>query len=221
VVPPPTRQALPQLAEPVPPQVVAGAEPPADEPIAASGPGPERRPSADGAGAIELLIVGVVTLLLGVVIATMQDEYSRIWVVSAHLLVYAAHWLFVGFTQATGVRRALSTVLGVSGLAAVGLIGARPPVYLEYWDVVASPLYLFWVIAGVVQIGAAVAGGPRPARALEITAGVLATAFGLLVIYLVSRQAGPILAVSFGHFAIVLGIIWVVAGLRRRRAVAP
>jgi uncharacterized membrane protein HdeD (DUF308 family) len=77
------------------------------------------------------------------------------------------------------------------------------------------------VFAGALQIGAAATGGPRPARTLELIAGVLATSFGLIVIYLVARQPGPTLGVTFGCFGIVLGIIRVVAGLRRRRAVNP
>jgi hypothetical protein len=225
VTPSPAEQALPERGEPVPPEAVAAIEPAADEPGAT--PVLERRPAADGAGAgagaVELLIVGVVTLFLGVVLAAMRDEESRIWVITAQLLVYAAHWLFVGYApgEASGVRRVLSTVLAVSALAAIGLIIAGPPVNLAYWDIPESPLYLFWVFAGVLQIGAAVAGDARPTRALEVVAGGLATSFGLIVIYLVARQAGPMLAVSFGGFAIGLGIVWVVAGLRRRLAIAP
>ena len=213
LAPPPAEQASPMPVAPVPPEVVAGGEPGAE---------PDRRPSADGAGAVELLIVGMVTLFLGVVIAAMRDEDARIWLITAQLLVYAAHWLFVGYApgEATGMRRVLCTVLGGSVLAAIALIIARPPVYLAYWDVRESPLYLFWVFAGVLQIGAAVAGGARPARALEVTAGVLATLFGLIVIYLVAGQAETILAVSFGWIGIGLGITWVIAGLRRRRAPA-
>jgi uncharacterized membrane protein HdeD (DUF308 family) len=92
------------------------------------------------------------------------------------------------------------------------------PQYLAYWKIPETPLYLFWLIAGVLEIGAALLGGSRPTRSLELLSGGLTVAFGLLVLYLVNQQSDSALLLSFSLYFIALGVTWVFIGLRRRGA---
>jgi uncharacterized membrane protein HdeD (DUF308 family) len=103
-------------------------------------------------------------------------------------------------------------------LVLVSLLSDRP-VYLEYWKIRETPLYLLWLVAGVLEIGTALAGGSRPTRTIELVSGGLTAAFGLLILYLVNQESTQTWMVAiFSLYFTALGVTWILIGLKRRRA---
>jgi uncharacterized membrane protein HdeD (DUF308 family) len=109
-------------------------------------------------------------------------------------------------------------ILGALALLVVVWLVADLPLYLEYWKIPATPLYLFWLLAGMLEIGAALLGESRPTRPLELVSGGLTAAFGLLVLYLVAQESDSAWVRSFSLYFIAVGVTWVLIGLRRQRA---
>jgi hypothetical protein len=110
-------------------------------------------------------------------------------------------------------------ILGAWALAVVVWLLLDLPTYLDYWKIRETPLYLFWPVAGMLEIGAAIVGGPRHTRRLELVSGGLAIAFGLLIYYLVNREAVVAWVVGgFSVYFIALGVTWGLNGLSRRKA---
>jgi hypothetical protein len=104
-------------------------------------------------------------------------------------------------------------------LLAVIWLAADLPYYMAYRGIRDTPLHLFWLPAGVLEIGAAVFGGSRPTRRLELVAGGLTAGLGLLILYLVNQESGTAWLVgSFSLYFIAVGVTWVLIGLIRRRA---
>jgi hypothetical protein len=167
--------------------------------------------------AYEALSVGAVMILLGVVLLGMRDEAAQADVVIALIALYAAHWLYRACVPETrGIRRLPAALIGTAGILTVGWLVALPLQYLAYWSINRTPLYAFWILAGLLEIVAVLALGPG--RVLEWVAAGWGVAFGLVLFYLVAGEVGGSLAPAFGFYGVGLGVVWVLAGVQRRKA---
>ena len=205
---------------PTPPQAAPPSQPPA-----ASGADPTAAPSSDrrspwpGRVAIVMQVAGGLTALLGLVLLTVDGDPDKIGTIAILLALYGAVWVLLACVpgEATRIRRIMLAVLGASALLAVAWLAAKPPQYLEYWEVRDTVLYLFWLIAGLLEIDAALFGGPRPTRRLELVSGILGAALGALIIYFVNQE-WPGYLYLFSLYFLALGVVWILIGRTRRRA---
>jgi hypothetical protein len=167
-----------------------------------------------------MLIAGGCSALLGLVLPTINSDPVKLGTITTQIAVYGVSWTLLASVpgEATRGRRIMLAILGALALLVVVWLVADLPLYLEYWKIPATPLYLFWLLAGMLEIGAALLGESRPTRPLELTSAGLTTAFGLLVLYLVAQQSDSAWVRSFSLYFIALGVTWVLIGLRRRQA---
>jgi hypothetical protein len=218
--PPPAAAASAPLVGPEP-----SPQPPAEQSAApaAGAAGPpisDRRSPWPGRVAVVMLIAGGLTALLGIILPTIDGDENKIGTITIQIAVYAVSWILLACVpgEATRGRRIMLAIVGAWALLVVVWLASDPPLYLAYWEIPETPLYLFWLIAGVLEIGAVFLGGSRPTRSLELVSSGLTIAFGLLILYLVNQQADSALVLSFSLYFIALGATWVFIGLRRRRA---
>jgi hypothetical protein len=214
--------------EPVPeaPARPAGGQastPPTPAPATAGPAGPPvagRRPAPPAWIAIPMLVAGGFTVLLGMLLPTVKGDEDKVSTIAIQIVVYAASWILLASApgEATRGRRIMLAVLGAWALLVAVWLFAEPSLYLAYWKMPDTPLYLFWLVAGVLEVGAAVLGGARPTRVLELVSGGLSTTLGLLILYLVNQQTDAAWVGSFSLYFIALGVTWVLIGLVRRRA---
>jgi Caspase domain len=207
--------AAPQVASPPLAQA-----PPASGPAPTAPPATDRRSPWPGRVAIAMLTAGGLTVLLGLILPTIEGDADKIGTIAIQIVVYGAVWALLASTpgEATLGRRIILAVLGASALVVVVVLVATSPEYLEYWKIRETPLFLFWLIAGALEIGAALLGGARPTRRLELVSGTLSAILGVLIIYIVNQQSSG-LVVAFSLYFVALGAVWVLIGLVRRRAV--
>jgi peptidoglycan/LPS O-acetylase OafA/YrhL len=168
-----------------------------------------------------MLLAGGFTVLLGIILPTINGDSDKIRTITIQIAVYAVAWALLACApgEATRGRRIMLAILGAWALLVVVRLLSNLPLSLEYWKIRETPLYLFWLFAGVLEIGAALLGGSRPTRRLEWVSGGLAVAFGLLILYLVNQQSDSAWWVSsFSVYFIALGVTWILIGLRRRGA---
>jgi hypothetical protein len=212
---PPQAQASPPQAQASPPQAQAPTSGPSPTAPPASG-----RPPWPGRIAVAILSAGVVTVLLGLILPTLEGDEAKIGAIAIQIAVYGAAWVLLACApgEATLGRRIILAVLGGWALLILVALVADFPQYLEYWKIPETPLYLFWLVAGALEIGAALLGGTRPTRRLELVSGTLTAILGLLIIYIVNQQWSG-LVVSFSLYFVTLGAVWVLIGLTRRRAI--
>jgi hypothetical protein len=218
-VPPPTsvpQQSVSQRATVVGPYAVPTSS--------RTGAGPERS-WWDAVVAYEMLAVGAFTVGLGLVLLALQDEQTQSRIVMVQIAVYAVHWIVSAAVPGDGrsVRRIPAGLLGAAAIVTLTWLVAEPPHYLSYWSIHDTPLYGFWIVAGLLEIAATIAGGEsRIARPLEWVAAGWGLAFGVVLFSLVASQVDGSLGVAFALYSLGLGVVWVIAGLQRRgELIAP
>ena len=168
-----------------------------------------------------MLLAGGCIALFGLILPTINGDDYKIGIVTIQIAVYAATTLLLAATldQASRGRRIMLAILGAAAVLVVVWLISTHPLYIAYWKIRETPLYLFWLVAGALEIGATLFGGSRPTRRLELTSGVFSAAFGALILYLVNQSANESWMVgSFSLYFIALGVTWVLTGLSRRRA---
>jgi hypothetical protein len=168
-----------------------------------------------------MLLAGGISVLIGIILPTINGDEYKLRAITVQIVVYALSLAVLAYApgEATPGRRIVLAIHGAFASVVVVTLVLEFPVYLEYWGIVGTVLYVFWLLAGVLELGAALLGGSRPTRPLELGSGGLTTAFGLLILFLVKQQAPGIAVVaSFSLYFIAFGVIWVLIGLGRRRA---
>jgi hypothetical protein len=205
----PSSQATPPAQPSAPSETDSTAAPPAG-----------RRSPWPARVAVTMQVAGGLTILLGLILLTVDGDPAKIGTIAILLAVYGAVWILLACIpgEASRIRRIMLAVLGASALLAVAWIAVKRPQYLEYWGIQETPLNLFWLIAGLLEIDAALFGGARPTRRLELISGILGTALGALIIYFVNQQ-WPGYVYLFSLYFVALGVVWVLIGLARRRAI--
>jgi hypothetical protein len=213
--------ATPSQVAPAPPPQ----PPPAQPAIPAAGPTgtpvSDRRSPWPGRVAAAMLLAGGLNVLLGVILPTINGDEDKIGTITIQIAVYAASWIFLAGApgEATRGRRIMLAIVGAWALLLFAWLVSERPVYVEYWKIRDTRLYLFWLVAGALEIGAALLGGSRPTRRLELVSAGLTVAFGALILYLVNQEADqPWLVGSFSLYFIALGVTWILIGWKRRRA---
>jgi hypothetical protein len=216
--------APPQIPPQIPPQQLPPKSPAARPAIPAAGPtGPphsEHRSPWPGLVSVAMLLAGGITVLLGIILPAISADKAKAGTITFQIAVYAVSWALLAGApgEATRGRRIMLAILGASALLVVAWLVLDLPLYLQYWKIPETPLYLFWLFAGVLEIGAALLGGSRPTRRLELISGGLTGVFGLLILYFVAQQWDLALVRGFSLYFIALGVTWVLIGLSRRRA---
>lgn len=218
--------AAPVTAVLLPAEAASAPQPPAAHTVTQAG-GPALPPRTEqhsrwpGGVAITLLLAGSLTVLLGIVLPTINGDQDKIRTITIQIAVYAGSWTLLTCApgEATRVRRIILAAVAAWALLAVIWLASDLPNYLTYWGIPNTPLQLFWLPAGVLEIAAAVFGGSRPTQRLEVVAGGLAAGLGLLILYLVNQESGTAWLVgSFSLYFIAVGVTWILIGLTRRRA---
>jgi hypothetical protein len=227
---PATAAPTPAAAAPTP--ATAASDPataapgPATAAPAPATPGPAgpavagRRPAPRAWIATAILVAGGFTALLGILLPIIEGDEDKISTITVQILVYAAAWILLASApgEATQGRRIMLALIGVAALVVAALLFAEPPLYLAYWKISETPLFLFWLIAGVLEVSAALYGGIRPTRVLELVSGGLAITLGVLILILVNQQTDAAWVAIFSLYFIAVGVTWVLIGLARRRA---
>jgi hypothetical protein len=170
--------------------------------------------------AVLMLVAGAGNVLLGVALPTIKGDQARIRTFTIQITVYAVCWAVLAAAprDANRVRRITLAALGAVALLVVVWLIANSMLYLDYWELRETPLYYFWLVAGALEISAALLGGSRPTRRLELVSGALTTAFGLFLLYSVNQEWSPGWTVGSGSlYLITLGLTWVLIGLSRYR----
>jgi hypothetical protein len=165
-----------------------------------------------------MLCAGGFSALLGAVLPTVQGDKGRIVTITTQIVVYAAVCALLAFTdgRAARARRVVLAVLGAWAMVIAVWLAVDLPLYLDFWKVRETPLYWFWLPAGVLEIGAALLGAPRRTRPLELLSGGLTTTLGLLILYLVNQESTSAWVPTFSGYLIAMGLIWILTGLKRR-----
>ncbi len=201
--------------QPAPARPATPAAGPAGPPIS------DRRALWQGRVAAATLLAGGLNILIGVLLPTVEGEEDKVGTIAIQIAVYAAFWIFLAGApgEATRGRRIMLAILGTWSLLVAVSLAVDLPLYLQYWKISETRLYLFWLVAGTLEIGAALIGGSRPTWRLELVSAGLTTAFGMLILYLVAQEAELAWIVgSFSLYFIALGVTWILIGWKRRRA---
>lgn len=155
--------------------------------------------------------VGLVSLVLGYFVLDYEDqsEYDVVGLLLAvHLAVYSALRL-VQSADAHGppVR---SVLLMTSGVLAVVLAALTWPSPDEAW-----PVYLYWLVDGVIGAFTSMRSGAGPRRALELPVSLASAAIGAVTLVLIATSWDDNLgrvSVVMGFWLLVLGVALLVLG---------
>jgi hypothetical protein len=164
-------------------------------------------------------VAGILAAALGLTILGLPQESAQGIGVTVLVAVYAAFWLISAVRPGTDplLRRITAGVIGAGTVIVVIMLCLEPLYYLSYWGINRTALNGFWIAAGLLEAGAAVAAGHRRSQPAAVQAG-WNLVFGLLLFVLVAGQVNGNLGVAFGLHGVGLGVIWVVDGLQRRTA---
>jgi uncharacterized membrane protein HdeD (DUF308 family) len=200
-------------------QITPPSQPPGPSATDPAAPFSDRRSPWPERAAITMQVAGGLTVLLGLILLTIDGDPAKIGTTAILLAVYGVVWVLLACLprEAPG-RRIVLAVLGTSALLVVIWLAWERPQYLQYWEIRHTPLILFWLIAGLLEIGAAILGGSTPTRRLELVSGILGVALGTLILYSVNQEWTGY-AYLFSVYFMALGVVWVLIGVARRRVI--
>lgn len=198
--------------------------PPASVPRATTSATTPTRPPPPAGGhvpssltTVVAILVGIITLFLGLsALGNLdQDPNSAVTELYIQLIIYSVFRLRRSF-DAGQVGEGRQTVLVVFGvltlLSVLGLLafGAQLTVFIA----------VFWLIAGVIDVFAALQGDSRPTQRWEIVSGALGALAGILatILTLSSASDRPMI-ITLGIWLILLGVLVVMIGLKQRYTV--
>ncbi|THJ37606.1 hypothetical protein [Candidatus Frankia alpina] len=175
-------------------------------------------------GAVAAMFAGGLTMLLGVLIASMSNSEAKAGLLGFQMLVYGVFRLvqiFVADELRARRRGPFLAILAAGSLAAgvVVLSYAQD----DFYNVPRAAFALFWIIGGPAEVVSALRAGSHPGRRLEILFGVLGTVAGWLIgIATTDTQIflRKIQVVSLETWLILLGVIIAVIGFKLHNAVA-
>jgi len=153
------------------------------------------------------LIVGLVTLALGIIIVTWPKATIGVLAVllGIQLLLFGSFNIVrsIAAGDASGGARVLFALLGVFSIA-VGVLALRD--LFQTVEVIAILFGLTWLIGGIIEFVSLLAGPARSGRGWSILLAILTVIAGIIVL---SYPAPSLvtLAVLFGVWLIVWGAI--------------
>jgi hypothetical protein len=165
---------------------------------------------------------GVAFVVAALVGFAATEDLTRLRAGAVVLSLYAVSWALLTVAdrdRPVAGRIATGLIAALALLPAIFLVSSGS-VYFQYWSIQDSPLVWFYLVAGPLEVAAAVSGGRRPARVPEIVSGVLAALLGVAILLAVNRSVEGVVPAAFGGYALLAGLTWTVAGILRRRSVA-
>ena len=175
-------------------------------------PAPERRQRTRSVnprtGAVVAVAAGALAVLLGVAMFAVEATDTKVYLAEAHLGLFAAYWLWQA-VERRGVRRVVPILLVLwTGTTLAWMIAAHW-FYMEEYALDGTPLTTFWLIAGVLVAAGAIG---RPDPTLDLLAGALTAAYGLVVLVITQGGSDTAFAISWAYFVIVTGLVWLAVG---------
>jgi uncharacterized membrane protein HdeD (DUF308 family) len=164
-----------------------------------------------------LVIRGIVGIAVGIV--------SFLWpglTVDALVILFGAYALFDGVVNLTGAVRAAEAQERWGVLLLEGVVGILAAAATVLWPAVTTLALVFiigaWaILTGVAEIGAAIKIGRHvTGEWLLAIAGVLSILFGILILA-VPLAGALVIALWFGAYAFIFGVVLLSLGLRLRR----
>jgi uncharacterized membrane protein HdeD (DUF308 family) len=163
------------------------------------------------------LVAGLLAILFGIVVLVWPG-------ISAVVLIYlfGAWILIAGVVELAAAFAAPAGPGGACLLVVAGLLGILIGIVSFAWPLVTGLAIVFiiaiWaIIRGVVEVVAAFGGTQVRDRGLLALSGIVATLFGIALLVFPLGGA-TFLVYLIGAFALVYGLLQVIAGLRLRRA---
>lgn len=165
-----------------------------------------------------VLAYGLITAALGIAMLVWPQATLVVaaTLFAAFLIANGVFQVIAAFssTAVSGGIRALVGLLGALSFL-VGLLCLRSP--LQTMVVIALVVGAWWLISGVIETVAAIAGGPAPHRGWRIAMGLVSVAAGVLVLMYPGISLGTFVLV-LGIWLVVYGAIAVVSAFRLRSA---
>lgn len=194
--------------------------PPASVPRATtSAATPTRPPSPDGwhvpsrLTTVAAILVSTITVFVGLgVLVTLDDPVGASVALYVQLIFYGVLRLVQSLAagQVESGRQSWLLIFGVLALLGVlGLLafGAQLKVFIA----------VFWVIAGVIDVFAALRGDSRPSWRWEIVSGVLGASAGILATILtLSLASVEPMIITLGIWLILLGVLVLMIVFKQR-----
>jgi uncharacterized membrane protein HdeD (DUF308 family) len=137
-------------------------------------------------------------------------------VIGLQLLVNGVVRLVQSFAadDGSGGERTLVALLGIFSIL-VGVLCLRN--ILQTVTVLAILVGLFWLVGGIIEVIGGLSTGSVPGRGWRLLSGALGVVAGIAVLAYPGISLGA-LAVVFGVYLLLFGVISIVAGLAVRRA---
>jgi len=179
-------------------------------------PGTERQPVPDVIGAWQtLVIVGVVTLILGLIVAFHPSGSLNVIAVLIGLLVIISGIFHL--VRMFGSAESHRVWMGISGLLLIvlGVILIRH-LHLTV-ALIGLIIGISWIIQGVSALAVSLSGGGEDGRGWWIFFGIVSL-LGGIIITVVPVKSVTVLAVLAGIWFIVEGIFEIIGGLMLRSA---
>ncbi|HEU4347307.1 MAG TPA: caspase family protein [Actinoplanes sp.] len=152
---------------------------------------------------------GVLALILGLMMFAVQDTNTTVRLAEAHLGLYAAYWLWRAVTR-RGVQRVAPALLVLWTAFTLAWMLAIGWYYMEEYALEGTPLTGFWLLAGLL-VAASTIG--RRYVTLDLLAGALAVAYGLVVVVVTQRESDSAFGVSYAYYVVVTGLLWLAMAL--------
>ncbi len=169
-----------------------------------------------GASWILVLIVGLITLGLGVVVLVWPDQTVQVVVIISGIFLFL--WGIFRFVFALAERdlshRGIAMLFGVLSVL-VGLVVIRNP--KESLGLLIVLLGLLWVFGGAIELFQAILGKDQAARGMRAVFGAFWIILGIVL--LVWPEATVlVVAILVGINLVVTGLIEIVTAFQVRRA---
>ena len=161
------------------------------------------------------LFVGIVTLILGIIVAAHPTgSLNVIAVLLGILLIFSGIFHLIRVFDTSEPHRVW---LGIAGL----LFIVAGVILIRHLHLTRALIGLFigitWIIQGVVALIAGISGGSREGRGWWIAFGVISIIAGI-VVTATPASSLSVLAVLFGIWFIVMGIFEIIGAFMIRRA---
>ena len=179
-------------------------------------PGPQLPPGFSAASGWQaLVVVGVVTVILGLVVALHPTgSLNVIAVLLGVLLVISGIFDLVRVFDSSESHRVW---LGIAGLLLV-VIGVVLIRHLNLTvALVGLVIGITWIVQGLAELADAFSGGPGERRGWWIFFGLISLVAGIVVVA-VPTTSVTVLAVLVGIWFIVTGLVEIVGGFMQRHA---
>jgi uncharacterized membrane protein HdeD (DUF308 family) len=163
-----------------------------------------------------VMAYGALSIVLGVVVLAWPTSTLTVLAVllAVQLLVAGVIQLVSAFSHsaATGGLRALLGIMGAVTVL-IGLLVLRSP--LQTIVVITMLVGAWWLVSGLVDVVAGIAGGPAPGRGWRIGMGAVSAVAGVVVL-LQPELSLAVLTIVVGVWMLVHGGLAVAAALQLR-----